>query len=66
MEVFNMLCKFRIEDRPISLAEILAYAQNFSLIGSKIEFIKVINALDKVLLEDHRKEAEKLKEKKYG
>ena len=67
MDVFNLLCGFRIEDHPIPLAEILSYAENFPLIGSKIEFIKAINALDKIILKDHKDKFDKImKEKKDG
>lgn len=59
LSMFRMLEASRNQNGYINIESILAVANNFELIGTKREFVSIIQALDDVYVEHHRKEDER-------
>lgn len=55
LDVFNKLERSRGHNDYIPLSEILICANNMDLIGTKNEFINVINAMDEIYVKHLRK-----------
>ena len=61
-QAYSLLRYSKTDNGYIPLSEILAYSEHFELIGSKIEFLKVIRGLD--IIENKFYESEELKKEK--
>ena len=59
LDMFSMLETSRGANNYISLSCILDLANNFELLGSKQQFVSIIQALDDVYVEFNRKQDER-------
>lgn len=63
--MYRMLEASRNQNGYITIESILAVANNFDLIGTKQQFVSIIQALDDVYVEHHRKEDERRSKSKH-
>ena len=62
LDVFRILHSGRQELNPIPFQDIISYFEHFDIIGSKEEFVEIIQSLDSTFLDHHNK----VREQKHG
>ena len=62
LDVFRIFNSGRQELNPIPLREIFSYIEHFDIIGSKEEFVEIIQALDTTFIDHYNK----VREQKHG